>query len=856
MKIRKDQILNFWSWDIDKTLKYFKSSEKGLSDKEANSRLFQYGPNEIEKKEKRHGLQIFLSQFKNVLVLVLIIAAVIAFFLHERIDSVVILAIVVLNSIMGFIQEYKAEKALRELKSFISKKSRVLRNSEISEVDTKSVVPGDIVLLSIGDVIPADIRLIESYNLSTDESPLTGESLPVNKETRPINVDSPQPQNLTNIAFMGTSVASGSARGIVIATAMNTFFGKTAAYLEKTVHEGDLHRNIKKFSNLLLKVIVVMTAFIFAANALLAKGLLGSLLFALALAVGITPEVLPVIMTIVLSRGALRLARQKVITKRLASIEDLGNMDTLCCDKTGTLTEGEISLSSYVDLDGNEDNSLVLAGMLCNSVSFERGKSSTGNPIDVAIWKSETASRMLLEIRGYTVLYRNDFDFTRRRMSVIAKHKAGNIMIAKGAPESILSVCRSAIITGKTVDLSPDLVSQISQKVSGFENKGYRVIALAKRLFQAGEENIKEEKDLTLTGFLLFLDPPKSTIKKSLAALKRLGVVVKILSGDSPIITRKICIEVGLDISEDVVVTGDELSSLNEPDFKEYSRRFNVFSRISPEQKLRIVESIKRSEHVVGFLGDGINDAPALKAADVGISVDTATGIAKETADIILLRKSLRVLAQGIVEGRKTFGNITKYILNTISANYGNMFTLAASSFFLKFIPLLPSQILLNNFISDFPLLTISTDNVDEEFLKKPRRWNIKLISRFMTYFGLISTFFDMALILSLILILKVGTDLFRTAWFVLSVLSELVVTFSIRTRLSFFKSKPSGWLLITSILTGSFAIGITFMMLGSSLFKFVRMPGSLLILIGAILVLYFLTVEVAKRYFFKKFEP
>ncbi len=848
---KEDKNLLFWSWDIDKIFEYFTSSEKGLSEEEVKSRLLRYGYNEIEKKKKRRGLEIFLSQFKNALVLVLIVAAVIALFLHERIDAAVILAIVFLNSIMGFVQEYRAERALQVLKAFISRKSLVLRNSEVNEVNTKDIVPGDVVLLGIGDVIPADIRLIEAENLTTDESSLTGESFPVNKEAKAVNTDSAQPQNLSNIAFMGTSITNGSGKGVVIATGARTFFGKTAEFIEKTAHEGDLQRNIKKFSKFLLKIIVIMTVFIFAANAILAKGLFDSILFALALAVGITPEVLPVIMTITLSRGALRLARKKVVTKRLASVEDLGNMDTLCCDKTGTLTEGEISLSGYEDLDGQSNESLVLSAMLCSSIALDKAKRPKGNPIDVAIWKSNPASRMMPDVNDHTYLYRNDFDFSRRRMSVVVKHEENRTLIAKGAPESIISVCRSAKINGKMVDLSQELLTQISQNVSGFENRGYRVIVLAERQLTGEETNTNKEKDLTLSGFLLFMDPPKSTVKRSLATLKRLGVSVKILSGDSPVVTRKICSDVGLDILENKVVTGDELSLLNEDEFKEYSRRFNVFSRVNPEQKLRIVESIKKEEHVVGFLGDGINDAPALKAADVGISVDTATGIAKETADIVLLRKSLRVLVHGIIEGRKTFGNITKYILNTISANYGNMFTLAISSFFLKFIPLLPSQILLNNFISDVPLLTISTDNVDEEFLKKPRRWNIKHISRFMTFFGLISTFFDMALILSMLLILKVEMRLFRTVWFVESALTELVITFSIRTKLPFFKSKPSAWLLSASMLAGVFVIGVTFTTLGSSLFEFVSIPGNLLILIGIILGLYFLTVEIAKKHFF-----
>jgi Mg2+-importing ATPase len=845
--------LPFWAQTEEEVYRYFKSSPDGLSESEAKKRFGEYGPNEIARKDKRHGLEIFLSQFKNALVFVLIVAAVIAFFLHDRIDALVIFAIVMMNSILGFFQEYRAERALRELKKFITQTTKVVRDRELKEIDAKEIVPGDIIPLGLGDIVTADLRILDVENLSTDESALTGESMPVAKNSSTIAKEPDLPQYLSNIGFMGTSVVSGSGLGLVIATGKNTFFGKTSSFIKKTPHEGDFQRNVKKFSNFLLKVILFMTVFIFASNALLHKGIFESFLFALALAVGITPEVLPIIMTITLSKGSLRMAKEKVVVKRLVSVEDFGNIDILCCDKTGTLTEGEISLSDYADLDGQKDEKLVLYGLLCNSAFLAKGKKVFGNPIDKAVWQAPQSARLEPEFKHFVSMDRNEFDFERKRMSVLVKNDNVKTLIAKGAPESVVEICRTATLQGHAKALTPELTSAVLKKIDEYEANGYRVIVLADKLLDKEKIEIEDERDLNLLGFLLFLDPPKAAVKKSLKILQELGVKIKVISGDSPTITRKICQDVGLSIAEDRVIVGDELEHLDEAEFKEYASKYDVFTRVSPEHKFRIVESLRSDKHVVGFLGDGINDAPALRAADVGISVNSATGIAKETADIILLRKSLKVLAHGIIEGRKTFGNITKYILNTISANYGNMITVAFSSLFLKFIPLLPSQILLNNFVSDFPLLTISTDNVDEEMLKKPRGWSIKFIFRFMTYFGLISTIFDLALILGLIFAFKAGTGLFRTAWFVESVLSELLITFAIRTKKPFYKSKPSRWLFIASIVAGIASVAITYFVVGHTLFEFVRIPVGILMFIGGVLLVYFLTVELVKRYFFKK---
>jgi len=844
-----------WALQPEQLLEQMKSSEKGISRDEAAKRLLQYGPNEIARKDKRSSIEIFASQFSSPLVVVLIIAAGIAYFLEPAAptDTMVILAIVVMNAVLGFIQEFRAEKALRELRRYIPLKSKVLRDGEIIEIDSREIVPGDMVHLNIGDVVPADIRLLHAEDFTADESSLTGESVPVLKGTSAVDEKRDLPQFLTNIAFMGTTVQTGEGKGVVIAAGGGTFFGRTAAYLKHAGHETDFHRNIGKFGNMLLKAIVVMTALIFVANAWQNRGLLDSGLFALALAVGITPEMLPIIITISLSNGALKMAKKKVITKKLVSVEDLGNIDTLCCDKTGTLTEGALSLRNYVNLEGVKDERLVVYGMLCNSLSGEKRAKETGNAIDRAILQSSEAARLQPDAGKFTVLDDNEFDYGRRRISVVAKGSEGNILIVKGAPEAVLSASKFAKIRGRKEALSEEIESEIKSKISAFEEEGYTVIGVGEKKTAKQETTKEDETGLTFAGFLLFMDPPKKDAKESLRLFERLGVNIKIVSGDSPRITRKVCNEVELKIADGRVITGEELELLGEKEFEEYAWKYNVFARVTPEQKYRIVSMLNKEGHIVGFLGDGVNDAPALRAADVGISVDTATGVAKEAAEIILLQKSLGVLAEGITTGRKTFGNITKYILNTISANFGNMFTVALSSLFLPFIPLLPSQILLNNFVSDIPLITVSTDNVDKDFVRKPKRWDIRFISRFMIFFGLISTAFDLALIACLIFIFNAEPALFRTAWFVESCLSEIIITFAVRTRLPFFRSVPSKFLIIASLETIFVAVAVTYLAFGAEFFQFVPMPLEILGLIFGVLAAYFAAVEIGKRVFFRE---
>lgn len=835
----------YWSLSKKEIFEKLKSSKNGLTTLQARERLANFGPNEIARKEKRKTLAILFSQFENSLVLILVFATLIAYFLGEKTEAFVILGIILVNAILGFIQEYKAERILAELKKYLTFKSKVLRDGQLVNLDSKLIVPGDIVYLYIGDIVPADIRLLYTDQLTIDESSLTGESTPVFKKSQKINPPSSQPYQLKNIAFAGTSITNGRGYGIVFATGKNTFFGKTASLMESASIQSDFQKNIKRFSNMLLKTILLMTGFIFFVNTWLGKGILDSFLFALALAVGITPEALPVIITLSLSSGALKMAKQKVVVKKLSSVENLGNIDTLCCDKTGTLTEGKLSLINSFNQDGNPDEKVILWGLLCSSVKNQNPKTSE-NPIDKSLWESPLAKKLISQTKEYKIIDENAFDFKRRRMSVLINKDGESLFLVKGAPESVCEICNFS---------SQDKFLRIKEKVINFQNQGYNVIVVAGKPLQAKKTSAADENNLDFFGFLLFFDPPKSTAKKSLKILKKLKVNIKILSGDNPIITKKICQDVDFEIYEDKIITGEELEKMKEPEFEQAVTKYNVFARITPEQKFKIVKSLNKESHIVGFLGDGINDAPALKAADVGISVDGGASITKQAADIILMKKSLRVLEEGIIEGRKTFGNITKYILNTISANWGNMFTVAVSSLFMKFIPLLPSQILLNNLVTDLPMVTISTDNVDEEFIKKPKRWNLHLISRFMVFFGIISTFYDFCLILPLLLFFKIPIGVFRTAWFLESSLSEIVSTFAIRSKFPFYQSSPSKLLVRTSIFSFLAALALVYSPFGSLFFEFEKLPLGILIIIGGILLAYFASLEFAKRLFFKKFE-
>lgn len=812
----------------------------GLTSVEAARLLEQDGPNQWVEPEKRHGPGIFFSQFASPLVLVLVAAALISRILGERTEAVVILCIVGLNALLGFTQEYRAERAVRALRRLVTRTARVRRDGRVVEIPAAELVRGDLVILDPGTLIPADLQLIHSEDVNVDESALTGESVPVYKE-------------VGASAFMGTPVLAGHGSGIAIATGRRTMLGRTAT-LVREPEQTDFQRNIQRFSRFLVNLILLLTAFVFVVNTVLGRGWFDSLLFAVALAVGITPEVLPVIITMTLASGALKMAREKVVVKRLISVEDLGNVDVLCCDKTGTLSRGEFALQDYIDRDGSRSPTVLLYGALAGSASLG-APSAALNPTDHAIWGHRELQPLASQLTACRVLARNAFDYIRRRASVLVQRGAEQTLVAKGAVESMLPLCARVQSQAETSPLTAEGREKLLTAARKYEADGFRVLAVAAKDVQPNHTGPIDESELALVGFLLFLDAPKAEAADALARLAELGVALKLLSGDSPEVTRRICHDVGLPLAEERIVTGAELEALSDTELRHAIRRYDGFARVTPEQKYRLVSALRAEGHVVGFLGDGVNDAPALRVADVGISVDSATDVAKEAADIILLQKSLQVIADGIVTGRRTFANITKYILNTVSANFGNMSTVALSSMFLRFIPLLPSQILLNNLLSDGPLVTIAADRVDPALLRRPRHWNISAIARFMVGFGLLSVVFDLALIVILLKVYRVGVALFRTAWLIESACSEMIVTFAIRTRLPFHRSRPASVLVWSSVLASLVAFGLLPTVLGQQYFHFVPLPRAVAMLIVAILVAYFLAAELAKIPFFRHFD-
>ncbi|MBU5678513.1 MAG: magnesium-translocating P-type ATPase [Candidatus Aenigmarchaeota archaeon] len=835
--------MEWWTKTSEEVIKILNSSPEGISDEELEKRLNIYGLNDIPKRLENSALKLFLSQFKDPLLILLLVAALIAYFTESVIEAIIITSILIMNSLLSFFQEYKSELALRKLCKYIRYYAKVLRNGNLVKIDTRYIVPGDIVIIETGDRVPADLRLIEADELEIDESLVTGEFYPVVKDTAPIHKKRVEPQSMKNMAFMGTLVKNGKGKGIVVSTGMKSTFGKIAGYLRAEEDLTSYQRNIRKLSRFLMTLVIMGLIFIFIINSIIGKEVFDVFLFSLALAVGIVPEALPIIITIGLSRGAMKMTSVGVITKKLAAIEDLGNMDILCIDKTGTLTQNKIKLVDYMNLDYNKDEEIVILASTALSVIEKKGR-FIGNSIDVAIGEF---ARKISKKTSYEIIDTIPFDYTRKRMSSIIKHEKDYLLICKGAPESVISVCSKMKKHNKVFKIDKSFAERML--INLFE-KGYRVIAVAEKSIKKKEKYSKEdEKDLTLLGFLCFTDPPKSGVKQTIDKLKEMGIEIKILTGDNAIIAKKVMEDVGIEVKG--VLSGVEIDAMDDESLVKAVERNNLFVRLTPEIKVRIVNALKRNGHVVGFLGDGANDAPAIRYADVGISVENGVDVAKEASHIILTRKSLKVILEGILEGRKTFCNTTKYIINTLSANLGNMTSLAIVSPFLDFLPMLPSQILLTNLITDGPLLSISGDNVDEEDLRKPKHWNINFIRKFCVIFGIISSIFDFTTMCTLILI-GTSIEVFRTGWFLESVLSEILITFAIRTRKRFYKSKPGKILILSSAIFGLLTFVIIYSPVGN-FFDFISLEFQFLLTIVLILITYFFIVEICKEILYKK---
>ncbi len=829
----------FWSRAASDVLSDLIATPRGLSGDEAARRLAQVGPNRLHAARRAGSVALLASQFKSPITLILVAAATLSFFLLDTTNAIIILGIVAASAVLGFFQERGATQATARLLDLVRVRTMVTRDGKVEEVPVEDVVPGDAVRLNAGDVVPADCLLLESRDLFVDEAALTGETYPVEKAAGVLPADAALARR-SNSLFMGTHVVSGTALAVVVATGLATEFGKIAHRLQLRPPETEFERGIRRLGHLLMEVTLVLVLAIFAINVGFQRPILDSLLFSLALAVGLTPQLLPAIISVNLSHGARRMAARQVIVKRLASIENFGSMDVLCSDKTGTLTEGTIELESALAVDGVQSDKALLYAYLNAHL-----QSGFTNPIDAAIDRVPQP-----EVSEVEKLDEIPYDFIRKRLSVLVRYEGRRLLIAKGALMPILSVCTTAEDSrGHVVELS-SLRADIEARFEALSAEGLRVLGLAYRDAGAVDRITRaEEADLCFLGFLCLLDPPKANVQDVLSQLRGLGVSLRVITGDNRFVALHTARQVGL--PNPIVLTGSELRETSDEALVRRVENANIFAEVEPNQKDRLILALKKAGHVVGYLGDGINDASALHVADVGISVSSAVDVAKEAADIVLLEKDLGVLVQGTREGRATFANTLKYVFMATSANFGNMSSMAGASLFLPFLPLLPRQILLMNLLTDLPEMTIATDSVDSEQLEKPRRWNIRFIHRFMIVFGFISSLFDFLTFGALLWVFRSSPGVFRTGWFLESVASAALIVLVMRTRRPFFRSRPSLPLLLATLAVVAAAFVLPLTPLGR-VFGFAPLPGTFVPVIGGVVALYFAAAELAKRVFYR----
>ena len=834
----------FCALSTEAVLKVFETAEKGLTEASVQERLKQYGYNEPAKKKKRTILRQFLSKFLNPLAIVLIIVGLFSYWFGERVEAFLVLLMLAMSVGLSFIQEYRSGKEAEKLSEMVRTTCTVIRNGRRKEVKIRDVVPGDVVDLYAGDMIPADLRILSCKDLFLNQASLTGESFPVEKFSSPIQPTSTTLSALSNMAFMGSSVISGTALAVVVRTGAATQFGEISKRLSAAEPQTSFERGIHKFVWLMVQLMVVLVAAIFAINALSKGNLTEAFLFSLAVAVGLTPEMLPMIVAVNLSKGAIAMSRKKVIVKRLNSIQNLGAMDVLCTDKTGTLTLDKIVLEKHCDVVRHENESVLQFAYL-NSF-YQTGLK---NLLDKTILKYRKSflndSKKVDEI---------PFDFSRRIMSVDVEAEGRHRIISKGAPEEIFKRCTQYELDGEAYEMESFLLSDLREEYEKLSSEGFRVLAIAYK--DVAEKKAAYAKDdesqMILKGYLAFLDPPKPTAKKTIERLRKLNIRFMVLTGDNELVTRKICGDVGLDVQG--LATGETVEGLDDPALQELVKTSTVFARLSPLQKERVITALHRNHHVVGYLGDGINDAPSLKAADVGISVNNAVDIAKESADIILLEKSLLVLEDGVLEGRKTFGNTTKYVKMGASSNLGNMISVTGASLFLPFLPMTPLQVLLNNFLYDVSQVAIPTDHVDKEYLERPKPWDISAIRRFMLIFGPLSSIFDGVTFGVLLMVFHSSAVLFHTGWFLESLGTQTIVIHIIRTaKVPFLESRPSTFLMLMSLFIITVGFALPFSPL-ARYFGFVRPPPALLIAILGIVAGYLLLVQLVKSWYVRKY--
>ncbi len=816
----------------DAVLASLESRLEGLEPGLAARRLAQVGPNAVRSHHVR-PLRILGRQLRSAVLILLAVTATVSFFLGQRTDTVVIGVILVASIGLGFVNEFRAERATEALHSQVTHRVAVARGGPPQEVDVTALVPGDVVHVFLGEIVPADLRLLKASGLQCDESILTGESLPVDKSTTPVAPGTGLP-DLTSCALMGTVVRSGSAVGVVVATGSRAEFGRIALGLGERQPETDFQAGLRHFSVLLLQVALVLTTLILVANLALHRPLIQSLLFSLAIAVGITPQLLPAVVSTSLATGSRQLARRKVLVKRLVCIEDLGDMDVLVTDKTGTLTEGRITYVAALDPTGSADEAVLGLGLF--ATDGDQAGIGVGNPLDAALWEAQPRSSAYAD--GLTLVGMAPFDHERRMTSALVRAPDGSqTLVVKGAPESVLAACST---------VPDEAAATLRQQFEA----GSRVVAVGTRPAPGlVSPAAADEHDLTLSGFLVFIDRPKVAAAASLQRLADLGVTVKICTGDNALVAQKVCADLGLESGG--TLTGADLTTMDDGALASAAQTATIFARVSPEQKARLIRVLRRRGRAVGFLGDGVNDALALHAADVGISVDTAADVAKDAADIVLLEKDLGVLADGVSEGRRIFANTIKYVLMGTSSNFGNMFSAAAASAVLSFLPMLPGQILLNNLLYDTSQLAIPTDHVDAEQLRAPSHWDLAFIRRFMVFFGPISSVFDFLTFALMIGIFHAGPDLFRAGWFAESLATQTLVIFAIRTRRSpFTRSRPSRPLVIAAVSTVTVGVLLP-LSPAAQLLGFAPLPLGFFLALAGMVVLYLVLIEFAKRLFF-----
>jgi len=836
--IQKDNLEKFWCLSPEKVFELLASKTAGLDESIAAGRLEQFGKNVISTNASASAFMLFLSQFKSPVTLLLIIAAILSAFLGDATDTIIILIIVLISGILGFWQERGAANAVKELLKLVQLHCIVLRSGLRKEVSIEKIVPGDVICLTAGDIIPADSLIVSADQLFVDEAAFTGETYPVEKS---INV-TPAEATLSkrsNVLLMGSHVVSGKGQAVVVKTGEGTEFGKISSNLKLRPPETGFERGIRRFGYLLMEITLILVIIIFAINVFLNKPVLDSFLFSLALSVGLTPQLLPAIISVNLATGARRMAKQEVIVKRLSAIENFGSMDVLCSDKTGTITEGKVMLKDCFDVTGNHCDKVLRYAWL--NASLQQG---FHNPIDEAICNAYT-----IDNQTYRVLAEIPYDFIRKRLTMCLMDGTEQIAVTKGALISVLAVCTKVEMPDGSIKDIDSLKKQITTQYEQLSSGGFRTLGVAYKPANVPSFSKNDEEQMIFIGFVALFDPLKENVKETIGQMSGLGIKLKIITGDNMLIANSLAYQLGIEAPK--ILTGAEMQRMSTAALMHRAPLTDIFAEVEPNQKERIIIILKKAGHVVGFLGDGINDAPALHAADVGISVNTAVDVAKEAADIVLLSPGLAVLTDGVLEGRKTFTNTMKYIFMATSANFGNMFSMAGASLFLPFLPLLPKQILLTNLLTDFPEMAIATDKVDVVNIQSPQRWDIGFIKRFMIIFGLLSSVFDYITFYVLLTALHADEKTFQTGWFIESVISATIIVLVVRTRLHFFKSIPGKYLSMATIFIILLVLALPFTAI-AGWFGFVVLNSRFYLLVLPVICLYMISAEMVKQSFFR----